>query len=101
MPGATPTPNPPASTPSPAPPPGSAVSQPVAPSRFHVQVGAFDARQNAEALVLRLRSLGYAVTLVEGSPYRVWVGGYVDQTTAQRLADTLGKAGFDAVLTAR
>lgn len=66
-----------------------------------MQVGAFDARQNAEALVLRLRSLGYAVTLVEGSPYRVWVGGYVDQTTAQRLADILGKAGFDAVLTPR
>jgi len=70
-------------------------------SRFHVQVGAFDTRQNAAALALRLRSLGYAVTLVEGPPYRVWVGGYVDGTTAQALADNLDKAGFPAILTPR
>jgi len=70
-------------------------------TRFHVQVGAFDTRQNAAALALRLRSLGYAVTLVEGPPYRVWVGGYVDGTTAQALADNLDKAGFPAILTPR
>jgi len=77
--------------------PPSAV--PPAPSRFHVQVGVFAERQNADALLLRLRSLGYAVTLVEGPPYRVWVGGYIDRGTAVRLAQNLHTAGFDAVLT--
>jgi len=96
-PAETPSPSPP----SPAPAPANAVPPSAPPTRFHVQVGAFDARQNAEALVLRLRALGYAVTLVDGPPYRVWVGGYVDQPTALRLADILGKAGFDAVLTPR
>lgn len=67
--------------------------------RFHVQVGAFEQRQDAEALVLRLKSLGYAVTLTDGPPYRVWVGGYLDRATAERLAAYLHARGFDAVLT--
>jgi cell division protein FtsN len=73
----------------------------VATPRFHVQVGSFDERQNAAALALRLKSLGYAVTLVEGPPYRVWVGGYLDRDTAQRLAGNLEQAGFPAVLTSQ
>ncbi len=76
-----------------------AIPQP--PSRFHVQVGAFDERQNADALVLRIRSLGYAASVTDGPPYRVWVGGYLDRTTAERLAEHLKTAGFDAVLTPR
>jgi phage replication-related protein YjqB (UPF0714/DUF867 family) len=64
-------------------------------------VGAFVQRQDAEALVLRLKSLGYAVTLTEGPPYRVWVGGYLDRSTAEKLAAYLHVRGFDAVLTPR
>lgn len=63
-----------------------------------MQVGAFDERQNAEALRLRIRSMGYAVTITDGPPYRVWVGAYLDRTTAQHLADNLHAAGFDTVL---
>jgi len=62
-------------------------------------VGVFAERQNADALVLRLQSLGYAVRLVEGPPFRVWVGGYVDRGTAGQLAQNLHDAGFDAILT--
>ncbi len=68
------------------------------PNRFHVQVGAFDDRQNAEALRLRFRSMGYAVTVTDGPPYRVWVGAYLDRSTAQRLVEHLRAAGFEAVL---
>jgi len=64
-------------------------------------VGAFSERQNAEALVLRLRSVGYAVTLTDGPPYRVWVGGYLDRATAERLAHDLEAGGFEATLTPR
>ncbi len=67
-------------------------------TRFHVQVGAFDDRQNAEALRLRIRSMGYAVTVTDGPPFRVWVGARLDRATAERLIENLRAAGFDAVL---
>ena len=66
--------------------------------RFHVQVGMFNSPENAQALVRRLHSLGYAATAAAGDTYRVWVGGYFDRETAQRLAANLRKAGFDPVL---
>jgi hypothetical protein len=66
--------------------------------RFHVQAGMFSSHEDAEVLVQRLRSLGYAVSLHEGAPYRVFVGGYFDRPTAGRLAENLRKAGFAAVL---
>jgi cell division septation protein DedD len=74
---------------------------PAPPSRFHVQAGAFDDRDSAASLVKQLRDHGYAVTLVEGPPYRVWVGGYLDRATADRLAANLNQAGFEATLTPR
>jgi cell division protein FtsN len=71
----------------------------VVPARFHVQVGVFAMEQNAEALALRVRALGYAVTVTGGPPYHVRVGGYVDRTTADQLAQNLRSAGFEAFLT--
>lgn len=70
-------------------------------TRFHVQAGSFDEPQNAQALAVRLRSLGYAVSVTAGPPYRVWIGGYFDKTTAERLADNLRNAGFDVTLAPR
>jgi cell division septation protein DedD len=67
--------------------------------RYHVQVGIFNNWQEAEALSLRLKALGYAVKVTGGgSLYRVWVGGHLDQSTAQRLAQNLQKVGFEATL---
>lgn len=63
-------------------------------TRYHVQVGSFDERQNADALAIRLRAGGYAASVTSGPPYRVWVGGYLDQATAQRLADGLKNIGL-------
>jgi cell division septation protein DedD len=74
---------------------------PEPPTRFHVQAGVFNDRDGAAALVRQLRDRGYAVTLVEGPPYRVWVGGYLDRLTAERLAANLLAAGFNAALTPR
>ena len=81
--------------------PSAAPPIPGPPSRFHVQAGSFGDRDGAESLVRQLRDHGYAVTLVEGPPYRVWVGGYLDRATAERLAANLQAAGFDASLTPR
>jgi len=66
--------------------------------RFHVQVGIFNTQEDAQALVQRLQSLGYIATAAPGDGYRVWVGGYFDRVTAERLAANLRKAGFDAAL---
>lgn len=93
-------------TPSPSPnptPAGPAVlpAIPAPPSRFHVQAGVFGDRDNAATLVKQLRDRGYAVTLVEGPPFRVWVGGYLDRATADRLAANLQAAGFEATVTPR
>ena len=67
--------------------------------RFHVQVGAFASQEEAQGLVQRLQSLGYVATSSnEGDVYRVWVGGYFDRETAARLAASMRKAGFNAVL---
>jgi hypothetical protein len=66
--------------------------------RFHVQVGAFKVYEDARPLFRRLQSLGYAATLTEGIPHRVWAGGYFDRQTAERLANNLRDAGLDAVL---
>ncbi len=95
VPSPSPTGTPPVGGPTAAPPiPGP-------PSRFHVQAGVFGDRDGADALVRQLRDRGYAVTLVEGPPYRVWVGGYLDRATAERLAVNLQAAGFEASLTPR
>jgi cell division septation protein DedD len=66
------------------------------PSRFHVQAGSFENRDGAIDLMARLRNHGYAVALIGGPPYRVWVGGYLDRGTAERLAGNLRAEGFDA-----
>jgi len=67
-----------------------------------VQAGAFNVRENAQEMVQRLRTRGYAATVVEsgeGVRYRVQVGGDLDRPAAERLAATLRAAGFEAVLT--
>ena len=67
--------------------------------RYHVQVGVFDDRKGARALVTRLEGLGFAARVVEGRPARVWVGGFLDRRTAEDLRVHLQTAGFDAALT--
>jgi cell division septation protein DedD len=58
-------------------------------------------RDNAVSLMKRLRDHGYAVTLIEGQLYRVWVGRDLDRTKAERLAANLRATGFDATLMPR
>ena len=72
-----------------------------APSRFHVQAGSFPEHDHAVSLLTRLRGRGYAATLIAGKLYRVWVGGYLDRATAERLASSLRADGFEATLTPR
>lgn len=71
---------------------------------FRVQVGAFNVHQNAQALFEQLRSRGYTAVIIEstGTPrYRVWVGGELDRSAAERLVAGLRADGFAAALIAR
>jgi len=65
---------------------------------FRIQVGAFVRLDNAQDRVRRLRSHGYTVTLVDGDPYRVLVGGYLDRPAAERLMARVRADGFEAAL---
>jgi len=89
----------------PVPPGGPARPQPPKAGHvFRVQAGAFNVRQNAQALLDRLRSHGYTADIVESDStprYRVWVGGELDRSAAERLVAGLRADGFDAALIAR
>jgi len=77
--------------PAPQPPPAAA---PAADGEWFVQVGAFGSRDNAEALVTRLRGDGYQAFLTTiGSLHRVRVGPYTDRAEADRVADRLRDEG--------
>jgi DedD protein len=63
--------------------------------RFTVQVGAFKARTQAEALRARLAEHGQAASVSEvelagGTQYRVWVGTFATREAAQEAAARLG-----------
>ncbi len=66
--------------------------------QYHIQVGAFKYRQNAEILIAELRDRGFTGGLSEGELYRVWVGGPLERADAERLAATLQAAGFETFL---
>ncbi|HYM68315.1 MAG TPA: SPOR domain-containing protein [bacterium] len=66
--------------------------------RFHVQVGTFDVRQDADELAQRLQKRGYSTSVTTDAPYRVWVGGYLDRPTADRLVNALHALGFTATM---
>jgi len=81
------------------PPPTSGTASPApSPERFHVQVGSFDVRPEADQLARRLQQRGYSTAVTQDAPYRVWVGGYLDRSTAERLAQSLQQLGFAATL---
>jgi hypothetical protein len=82
----------PALTPQPAP----ATSASLPTGRYTVQVGAFRQRENAEAVVRRLRAQGYDAQVVSGALVRVWVGRFEKEPAARRLAKDLARAGYPA-----
>jgi cell division septation protein DedD len=69
-----------------------------APTRFHVQLGSFDALKDADDLAQRLQRRGYSTSVTKDAPYRVWVGGYLDRATAERLVSTLQQLGYSATM---
>ena len=78
--------------------PKSAGGEPTA--IFHVQVGAFRHRENAEILVQRLHRDGFQayINYVAGL-HRVQIGTFTDRADADRLAEELRAKDYDVFVT--
>lgn len=65
---------------------------------FRVQVGAFAAKENAEKMAERLKTMGYPVWVTPSSPYRVQVGAFSTRERAEALKTELKGKGIEAVI---
>jgi N-acetylmuramoyl-L-alanine amidase len=66
---------------------------------FRVQVGAFANRENADALMARLRDDGFAPYLVqEGRLHKVRVGAFRERPRANELVARLLARGYSATI---
>ena len=67
---------------------------------YHVQVGSFQDKTNADYLFERLKQAGYSASVQyetvkgKGNYYRVYVTGYESQKTAENAAQALKKSGI-------
>lgn len=63
---------------------------------YKVQVGAYSEKENAEAMVKRVKAKGFdAFAYQSGNVYKVQAGAFSDEKNAETLASKLAKAGFD------
>ena len=63
---------------------------------YKVQVGAYSEKENAEAMVKRVKTKGFDVFAYQsGNVYKVQAGAFKDENNADALAGKLAKAGFD------
>ena len=61
-----------------------------------MQVGAYSEKENAEAMVKKVKSKGFdAFVYQSGNVYKVQAGAFKDEKNAEALASKLAKAGFD------
>ena len=89
--------NPRSTAPLPAAPPLPPATPPQTNQIFRVQVGAFHVRENADAMVTRLRTHGFAPFITKNSNlFRVQVGAFQNRTNADNLRNRLVELGFDA-----
>lgn len=63
---------------------------------YKVQVGAYSEKENAEAMVKRVKPKGFdAFAYQSGNVYKVQAGAFKDEKNAEALASKLAKSGFD------
>ncbi len=64
-----------------------------------MRCGSFGERENADALVARLKKAGYgALAIPEGSAFNVYAGSFSVRENADRLVERLRAKGFEAVV---
>lgn len=67
---------------------------------YRVQTGAFSNKQNADALLSKIKMAGFDTYLVEsGGLYKVQVGAYANKANAENMLSKLKANGFDGFIT--
>ena len=67
---------------------------------YHVQIGAFKNKANADDLARSLRNKGYSTFIKkEGEFFKVQVGAYAVKKNADAMLDKLAKAGLKGFIT--
>jgi N-acetylmuramoyl-L-alanine amidase len=70
------------------------------PALYRVQVGVFNQRENAEALLKSLHNQGYPAFLVEeDGSYKVQVGAYAELENAAKMEAFLRSQGYSTYIT--
>ena len=69
-------------------------------SGWLIQLGLFNTRDNADAMVTSLKAKGFTSFVTATAPYHVQLGPYADKAEATRVKARLDAAGFtDSFLT--
>lgn len=67
---------------------------------YRVQVGAYEVKKNAEAVLAKIKAAGFDALVVQvGNLYKVQVGAFSVKANADALLAKLKKAGFDGFIT--
>ena len=78
----------------------SAPSTPSTDTLYRVQTGAFSVKENADAMMAKVKEAGFDTYMVQvDGLYKVQTGAYSVKANAEAQVDTLKAAGFDAFVT--
>lgn len=67
---------------------------------YRVQCGAFSKKENADALVSRLKAAGFSAIVKQyGNLYKAQIGAYSQKTNAESMLNKVKIKGFDAFVT--
>ena len=75
-------------------------SSPATDNLYHVQVGAYKGKANADTQLNRVKAAGFDTYMVQiGGLYKIQVGAYREKANADNMLKKLKSAGFDAFIT--
>ena len=75
-------------------------TSPVTDNLYHVQVGAYKSKANADAQLNRVKAAGFDTYMVQiGGLYKIQVGAYREKANADNMLKKLKSAGFNAFIT--
>lgn len=70
---------------------------------FRVQVGAFNVKENADAMLAKVKAAGFDTFMVQNADgvYKIQVGAYSEKANADAMSAKLHAAGFDNFITTK
>lgn len=69
---------------------------------YRVQTGAFSKKENADAMIAKVKSAGFSTCMVKTDGlYKIQVGAFSNHTNAEAMVNKLKAAGFDSFITTK